>query len=299
MDLFASFVSTTTLKSKYTGKESKKLNPTSSVSPISIKATGVSIPGAFDRQQRIAGFDQEKYSRSHVLCIGAGGLVSNIAPVLVRKGIGRLTILDYDEVDPSNLNRQRFYASDIGQNKAIALVRNLQRECTYSSALTGYAMSFETAIHEKTDLNCDLAVCGVDNNPARVEAAQYFRHRIPIIFTAVSADADHGYVFIQEPSGPCIGCLFPDIDEEKSSPCPGIPAIADILQLMGALVTYAIDSVLVGRKRSWNYRAMYLSSGECDATSLMSTKGACSLCAQKRAGNAEVEQGFEADNETC
>jgi molybdopterin/thiamine biosynthesis adenylyltransferase len=243
---------------------------------------GVSIPGALDRQQRIAGFDQEKYSRSHVLCIGAGGLMSNIAPTLVRKGIGRLTILDHDEVEASNLNRQCFYGRDIGQNKAIALVRNLQQGCTYSTVLTGYAMSFETAMHEKIDLICDLAVCGVDNNPARVTCSQYFRQQnTPVIFTAVSADTDHGYIFSQERSGPCIGCLFPDIDEDESFACPGTPAIADILQSMGALVTYAIDSILMGRRCSWNYRALYLSSGEWDIASLISTKGACNLCAQK------------------
>lgn len=158
------------------------MNPTSSVSPTSIKATGASIAGACDRQEQIPGFDQEKFSRSHVLCIGAGGLVSNIAPSLVRKGIGALTVLDHDEVEASNLNRQRFYTRDIGLNKAIALVRNLQGECTCGTALTGYAMSLETALHKGIDLTCDVAVCGVDNNSARVTAAQYFRKRnVPVI----------------------------------------------------------------------------------------------------------------------
>jgi molybdopterin-synthase adenylyltransferase len=260
----------------------KKLNPTSSVSPISIKATGVSIPGACERHKSIAGFDQEKYSQSHVLCIGAGGLVSNIAPSLVRKGIGALTVLDHDEVEASNLNRQRFYPQDIGQSKAIALVRNLQRECTCGTELIGYAMALETAIHKGLDLACDIAVCGVDNNSARVVASQHFRQRnIPVIFTAVSANADHGYVLIQEVDGPCLGCLFPGIDEDASSPCPGTPAIADILQLMGALVTYGIDSLLTGRKRSWNYRAIYLSSGEWDTATAVSTKEGCEICARK------------------
>jgi molybdopterin-synthase adenylyltransferase len=178
---------------------------------------GASIPGACDRQQKIAGFDQEKFSRSHVLCIGAGGLVSNIAPSLVRKGIGALTILDHDEVEASNLNRQRFYLQDIGLNKAIALVRNLQGDCTCGTDLTGYAMSLETALHKGIDLTCDVAVCGVDNNSARVTTAQYFRKRnIPVIYTAVSTDADHGYVLIQEPDGPCVGCLFPSVNEDKS-----------------------------------------------------------------------------------
>src|SRR5205807_1796526 len=124
---------------------------------------------------KIAGFDQKKYSQSHVLCIGAGGLISNIAPALVRKGIGALTILDPDVVEVSNLNRQRFYAADIGKNKAIALVRNLQRECIHSTKLVGYSLSLETAIERKVDLNCDIVVCGVDNNPTRVAASRYFR----------------------------------------------------------------------------------------------------------------------------
>jgi molybdopterin-synthase adenylyltransferase len=257
----------------------KKLNPTFSVSPISIKATGISIPGALDRQQKIAGFDQQKYSRSHVLCIGAGGLMSNIAPALVRKGIGRLTVLDHDEVDASNLNRQRFYPGDVGQNKAIALIQNLQRECTCSTGLVGYAMSFETAIHERIDLTCDVVVCAVDNNAARIAASRVFKERnIPLVFTAVSGDTDHGYVFIQETAGPCIGCLFPDIEEDKIFPCPGTPAIAEILQLMGALVTYGIDSLLTGRKRVWNYRALHLSSGEWDSALRLSSASSCVVC---------------------
>ena len=79
--------------------------------PASIKRIGHAIPGALDRHQRIVGFDQEAYSRASVLCIGAGGLISFIAPTLCRKGIGRLTVFDRDVVEASNLNRQMFFAS--------------------------------------------------------------------------------------------------------------------------------------------------------------------------------------------
>jgi len=65
---------------------------------------------------------------------------------------------------------------------------------------------------------CDVALCGVDNNPGRIAASTYFRRlRIPVIFTAVSADTDHGYVFIQEPTGPCFGCLFPDAVDDQTN----------------------------------------------------------------------------------
>src|SRR2546425_13202302 len=92
---------------------------------------GKEIVGATDRQQLVAGFDQEVYSKSSVLCIGAGGLVSQIAPTLVRKGIGALTVVDDDIVEPSNLNRQRFYYKDLGHNKAFALAENLVTECVH------------------------------------------------------------------------------------------------------------------------------------------------------------------------
>jgi len=81
--------------------------------------------GAEDRQRKIAGFDQAMFSSSHALCIGAGGLISHVAPTLVRKGIGRITLLDDDIVEASNLNRQKFYIKDLARNKALALADNL------------------------------------------------------------------------------------------------------------------------------------------------------------------------------
>jgi hypothetical protein len=60
------------------------------------------IPGAEDRQRKISGFDQEIFSRSRVICVGAGGIISHIAPTLGRKGIGSIMLIDDDIVEPSN-----------------------------------------------------------------------------------------------------------------------------------------------------------------------------------------------------
>src|SRR5690349_23842401 len=117
---------------------------------------GKAVPGATDRQERIAGFNQAVYSKSRVLCIGAGGLISQIAPTLVRKGIGALTILDDDVVEASNLNRQRFYPKDIGQNKAYGLAENLVDECVHSTELVAYPLLLEEAIDREIDLSCDV-----------------------------------------------------------------------------------------------------------------------------------------------
>src|SRR5215831_7829104 len=130
MVLSVSFGSTVTLTLKSLGKEWKTMAEAYFGSPASIERTGRAVPGALDRQQKIPGFDQEAYSSASVLCIGAGGLISHVAPTLCRKGIGRLTVLDRDVVEPSNLNRQLFFRQDVGKNKAHRLVGNLERYCT-------------------------------------------------------------------------------------------------------------------------------------------------------------------------
>ena len=248
-------------------------------SRTSIRVQGKPIPGAFNRQQTIPGFNQEAMCWATVTCVGAGGIISQIAPALVRKGVGMLTILDHDIVEPSNLNRQRFYAKDIGRNKAVALAQNLRPECTGETAIYGYGLSFEEVIAREVDLTCDVAVCGVDNNPARVLATRHFRALgIPVIFAAVSRDADHGYVFVQGGSGPCIGCVFPDMMTDERYPCPGTPAIADILQAVGALAVYAVDTLLMERPRSWNYRRVSLSDAGCDGSALVHQRPGCPLC---------------------
>jgi molybdopterin/thiamine biosynthesis adenylyltransferase len=262
------------------GKELKNMHRVFTVSQTSIRLRGKAIPGAEDRQKRIAGFDQQVFSKASVLCIGAGGLISHIAPTLVRKGIGRITLLDDDVVEASNLNRQHFYEKDLGNNKAVALAGNLERECISATEIQGFPFRLEEAIARGLDLTCSVAVCGVDNNPARVAATRYFRSKdAAVIFTAVSRDGDHGYVYIQEKEGPCIGCLFPDMADDDHYPCPGTPAIADILQAVGALAVYAIDTLLMGRARRWNYRRIGLSGADLDGASLIAARPGCRMFA--------------------
>lgn len=64
---------------------------------------------------------------AHVGIAGAGGLGSNCAMHLVRAGVKHLTIVDFDVVNESNLNRQFFFRDQIGQKKVEALKANLLR----------------------------------------------------------------------------------------------------------------------------------------------------------------------------
>ena len=74
-----------------------------------------------------ASFDeiQKALSLFSVGIAGAGGLGSNCAAALVRSGIGKLVIADFDEVSISNLNRQFYFYHQIGMQKVHALKANL------------------------------------------------------------------------------------------------------------------------------------------------------------------------------
>lgn len=62
-----------------------------------------------------------------VAVCGCGGLGSNVAEMLVRAGVGSLVLADFDRVEADNLNRQFFFADQVGELKAEALAVNLRR----------------------------------------------------------------------------------------------------------------------------------------------------------------------------
>ena len=75
----------------------------------------------------LAAAEREKLERVQVGIAGAGGLGSNVAMHLVRAGVKRLTICDFDTVSESNLNRQFFFRDQVGMKKVEALRDNLLR----------------------------------------------------------------------------------------------------------------------------------------------------------------------------
>lgn len=69
----------------------------------------------------------ELFSGVRIGIAGCGGIGSNAASMLVRSGALQLVIADFDRIEPGNLNRQFFFADQIGQAKATSLGDNLRR----------------------------------------------------------------------------------------------------------------------------------------------------------------------------
>lgn len=68
---------------------------------------------------------QAKFEAARVAVCGLGGLGSNVSIALARAGVGHLHLIDFDRVEPSNLNRQQYAAAQVGLPKAEALRANL------------------------------------------------------------------------------------------------------------------------------------------------------------------------------
>jgi molybdopterin/thiamine biosynthesis adenylyltransferase len=234
-----------------------------------------------DRQDRLPGFSTERLAASSVLLIGAGGLNGAVAGPLVRKGIGRLEICDSDAVEISNLNRQPYYIDDLYQPKAHRLAANAAREGQQGSIVLGHYTAFDEQNAPFLSEGIDVAVCAVDNNRTRAIAACHFRAAgIPVIFSAVSETADFGWIFVQEPGGSCVGCVFPRIAAagNERQPCRAVPATADILHVVGGIVLYGIDTLLMQRTRAWNFRSVHL-VGTCpDVIDTVHPRAGCKLC---------------------
>lgn len=79
---------------------------------------------------------QKKFNKATVAICGLGGLGSNIAIALARAGVGKLILIDFDEVDVTNLHRQQYKAAQVGMYKTEATKDNLLEIAPYLEVLT-------------------------------------------------------------------------------------------------------------------------------------------------------------------
>jgi sulfur carrier protein ThiS adenylyltransferase len=130
--------------------------------------------------------------RATVGIAGLGGLGSAVAVALVRTGIGRLVLADFDVVEPSNLNRQQYTVDQIGQFKAEALVANLRRINPYV-ALESHVVRLAADNIASVFADVDVLVEAFDSVAAKAMLMKAFpkqRPGVPVV--AVSGLAGFG-----------------------------------------------------------------------------------------------------------
>ena len=171
----------------------------------------------------IGGKGQRKLLDSSVLVIGAGGLGSPVAMYLAAAGIGRMGIVDFDQVDLSNLQRQILHTSDdVGRSKVESAVEHL-RSINPTIEIEGHdTLLFSDNVMELME-PYDVVIDGTDNFPVRylVNDATQFLGK-PLVYGSIYQFEGQATVFMPGPETPCYRCLFP------SPPPPGtVPSCAE------------------------------------------------------------------------
>jgi len=104
---------------------------------------------------------------------GAGGLGSNCAMHLVRAGVEHITVVDFDVVNESNLNRQFFFRDQLGQKKVEALKENLLR-IDPDADIRAVDMRLDASSAREVFADCDIVVEAFDVVDAKVMLVSSF-----------------------------------------------------------------------------------------------------------------------------
>src|SRR5213083_1894550 len=176
---------------------------------------------------------QEKLKAARVLLIGAGGLGSPAALYLAAAGVGTLGLVDFDNVDVTNLQRQILHGTrDVGRPKLVSARERIADVNPHVRLET-----YETALTSKNALDIlsgyDIVVDGTDNFATRylVNDACVLLGK-PNVYGSIFRFEGQASVFAL-PDGPCYRCLFPE------PPPPGlVPSCAEggVLGVLPGLV---------------------------------------------------------------
>ncbi|SET36847.1 Molybdopterin or thiamine biosynthesis adenylyltransferase [Salinibacillus kushneri] len=157
---------------------------------------------------------QEKIRKKHVLVIGAGALGTASAEALVRAGVGKLTIVDRDYVEWSNLQRQQLYEEKDAEDrlpKAIAAEKHLKR---MNSDVEIKAHIMDVSPEELEQLlehNVDLIMDATDNFDIRMMINDISQKKqIPWIYGACVGSYGISYTILPGET-PCLHCLLDNV----------------------------------------------------------------------------------------
>lgn len=153
---------------------------------------------------------QQRISEKHVLIIGVGALGSGSAEALVRAGIGKLTIVDRDYVEWSNLQRQQLYSEEDAKNRLPKVIAAKKRLTAINSSVAIEAIIADASALELEDWakNVDLIIDATDNFETRMiinDVSQMVG--VPWIYGACVGSYGISYTIIPEKT-PCLSCLI-------------------------------------------------------------------------------------------
>ena len=176
---------------------------------------------------------QERLAAARGLVVGAGGLGSPVLQYLAAAGVGRIGVMDDDDVDETNLQRQTIFATaDIGRGKARAAAEHLNA-LNPQIAIDPISVRFDENNARELVRLYDIVVDCTDRFPTRylINDACVLEGK-PDIYASIFRFDGQVSVF-GAPAGPCYRCLYPE-----APPAGTVPTCAEggVLGVLGGLV---------------------------------------------------------------
>ena len=206
----------------------------------------------YDRQMMIKGFGaegQQKLKSARVIIAGSGGLGSPISIYLAVAGVGSITVVDYDTVALSNLNRQiNFWNKDIDRKKVDSASEKLSA-INPDIVINPVSDKIDESNAGEIIGDNDLIVDAMDNIPTRLLLNRVaIEKNIPIFHGAVYG-FDGRVTTIIPGQTPCLRCLYPRIPPPSKFPVVGVaPAVIGCIQA-AEVIKYitGLGELLAGR----------------------------------------------------
>jgi molybdopterin/thiamine biosynthesis adenylyltransferase/rhodanese-related sulfurtransferase len=191
---------------------------------------------------------QQRLAAASVLVVGAGGLGCAVLPYLCAAGVGRLVIVDHDDVEESNLHRQPLYRmSDLGKPKVVAarealqqLNPQLQIECVPQRLTPENAARLVSSADVSVDAADSFAVSYVLSDACR-------EVRKPLISSSVLGLA--GYVGAFCGGAPSYRAVFPEMPLRAGS-CAESGVLGTAVGVMGTLQAHLVLALLLDMQPS-------------------------------------------------
>lgn len=216
----------------------------------------------YSRQMMLPEIDaagQEKLAGARALIVGLGGLGSPASIYLAGAGVGHLTLVDFDRVELSNLQRQIVHATpDIGRLKVESAAQHLK---ALNPEIT--IIGIDHALNQNELLNeaqhADIIVDASDNFKTRFALnAASVKTKTPLVSGAAIRFEGQVSVFDpREPASPCYRCLYgPEAATDQSCAANGV--IAPLLGIIGGIQANEALKLLMGIGRTLQGRLLLL-----------------------------------------
>lgn len=225
---------------------------------------------------------QERISAGHALVIGAGGLGSPVALYLGTAGVGRLTLVDHDTVDLTNLQRQIAHNLErIGQPKAESARRAIEA-INPEVLVRPLVLRADAQLLDELVAQANVVVDCCDNFATRHAVNRAcVAHRKPLVSgAAIRFDGQLSVFDLRDAASPCYACVFPPTQDFEETRCATMGVFAPLVGIIGAMQAAEALKILAGTGRSLAGRLQMLDGRAMEWSEVrVSRQASCPVCA--------------------